>query len=145
MLTDMGKLSTKIDVYSYGFVLMEVITGRKVIDNSLPQNAIFLVPVFRTNFLDEEKFRNTVDPTLELNDSDWNSLLEVAKLAYHCTEEEPESRPSMPNCVAVLSKMVHKWNPKEIGSDKGESSSMGLKQQVEKWKMEDLTADTTSG
>ena len=145
MLTDMGKLSTKIDVYSYGVVLMEIITGRKVIDNSLPQNAIFLVPVFRTNFLDEEKFRNTVDPTLELNDSDWNSLLEVARLAYHCTEEEPESRPSMPNCVAVLSKMVHKWNPKEIGSDKGESSSMGLKQQVEKWKMEDLTADTTSG
>ena len=141
----MGKLSTKIDVYSYGVVLMEIITGRKVIDNSLPQNAIFLVPVFRTNFLDEEKFRNTVDPTLELNDSDWNSLLEVARLAYHCTEEEPESRPSMPNCVAVLSKMVHKWNPKEIGSDKGESSSMGLKQQVEKWKMEDLTADTTSG
>ena len=145
MLTDTGELGIKIDVYSYGVVLMEIITGRKVIDNSLPQNAIFLVPVFRTNFLDEEKFRNTVDPTLELNDSDWNSLLEVAKLAYHCTEEEPESRPSMPNCVAVLSKMVHKWNPKEIGSDKGESSSMGLKQQVEKWKMEDLTADTTSG
>ena len=141
----MGKLSTKIDVYSYGVVLMEIITGRKVIDNSLPQNAIFLVPVFRTNFLDEEKFRNTVDPTLELNDSDWNSLLEVAKLAYHCTEEEPESRPDMNNCVVVLSKMVHKWNHKKIGSDKGESSSMGLKQQVEKWKMEDLTADTTSG
>ena len=51
----------------------------------------------------------------------------------------------MPNCVAVLSKMGHKWNPKAIGSDKGESSSMGLKQQVEKWKMEDLTDDTTSG
>ena len=145
MLTDMGKLSTKIDVYSYGVVLMEIITGRKVIDNSLPQNAIFLVPVFRTNFLDEEKFRNTVDPTLELNDADQNSLLEVAKLAYHCTEEEPESRPGMNYCVVVLSKMVHKWNPKEIGSEKGESSSMGLKQQVEKWKMEDLTADTTSG
>jgi len=132
MLTDMGKLSTKIDVYSYGVVLMEIITGRKVIDNSLPQNAIFLVPVFRTNFLDEEKFRNTVDPTLELKDSDWNSLLEVARLAYHCTEEEPESRPDMNNCVVVLSKMVHKWNPKAIGSDKGESSSMGLKQLVEK-------------
>ena len=128
----MGKLSTKIDVYSYGVVLMEIITGRKVIDNSLPQNAIFLVPVFRTNFLDEEKFRNTVDPTLELKDSDWNSLLEVARLAYHCTEEEPESRPDMNNCVVVLSKMVHKWNPKAIGSDKGESSSMGLKQLVEK-------------
>ena len=145
MLTDMGKLSTKIDVYSYGVVLMEIITGRKVIDNSLPQNAIFLVPVFRTNFLDEEKFRNIVDPTLELNDADQNSLLEVAKLAYHCTEEEPESRPGMNYCVVVLSKMVHKWNPKAIDSDNVESSSMGLKQLVEKWEIEDLTADTTTG
>ena len=111
---------------------MVIIIGRKVIDNSLPQNVILLVPIFRTNFLDEEKFRNIVDPTLELNDVDWNSLLEVARLAYHCTEEEPESRPSMPNCVAVLSKMVHKWNPKAIDSDNVESSSMGLKQLVEK-------------
>ena len=132
MLTNIGELSTKVDVYSYGVVFMEIITRRKFVDNSLPQNAILLVPTFITNFLDEEKFRNIVDPTLELNDVDWNSLLEVAKFAYHCTEEEPESRPGMNNCVVVLSKMVHKWNHKDIGSDKGESSSMGLKQLVEK-------------
>jgi hypothetical protein len=41
--------------------------------------------------------------------------------------------------------MVDKWNPTAISSDKGESSSMGLKQLVEKWEIEDLTADTTSG
>jgi len=145
MLTNIGELSTKVDVYSYGVVFMEIITRRKFVDNSLPQNAILLVPTFITNFLDEEKFRNIVDPTLELNDVDWNSLLEVAKLAYHCTEEEPESRPGMNYCVVVLSKMVHKWNPKAIDSDNVESSSMGLKQLVEKWEIEDLTADTTTG
>jgi len=68
-VTNMEELSTKVDVYSYGVVLMVIIIGRKVIDNSLPQNVILLVPIFRTNFLDEEKFRNIVDPTLELNDA----------------------------------------------------------------------------
>ena len=70
MLTNIGELSTKVDVYSYGVVFMEIITRRKFVDNSLPQNAILLVPTFITNFLDEEKFRNIVDPTLELNDAD---------------------------------------------------------------------------
>ena len=67
MLTDMRELSTKVDVDSYGIALMEIITGRKVIDNSLAQKDILLLPIFKTYFLDKEKFKNIVDPTLELN------------------------------------------------------------------------------
>ena len=67
MLTDMRELSTKVDVGSYGIALMEIITGRKVIDNSLAQKDILLLPIFKTYFLDKEKFKNIVDPTLELN------------------------------------------------------------------------------
>jgi hypothetical protein len=104
MLTDTGELSTKVDVYSYGVVLMKIVTGRKVIDNPLPQKDKLLVPIFRTNFLDKEKFRNIVDPTLELNGEDWNSLLEVAQLAYHCTAEEPEQRPGIHTCVGPYPK-----------------------------------------
>ena len=67
MLTDMRELSTKVDVDSYGIALMEIITGRKVIDNSLAQKDILLLLIFKTYFLDKEKFKNIVDPTLELN------------------------------------------------------------------------------
>ena len=67
MLTDMRELSTKVDVGSYGIALMEIITGRKVIDNSLAQKDILLLLIFKTYFLDKEKFKNIVDPTLELN------------------------------------------------------------------------------
>ena len=67
MLTNMRELNTKVDVDSYGIALMEIITGRKVIDNSLAQKDILLLLIFKTYFLDKEKFKNIVDPTLELN------------------------------------------------------------------------------
>ena len=132
MLTDTGELGIKIDVYSYGVVLMEIITGRKVIDNSLAQKNILFVPIFKINFLNKEKFRNVVDPTLDLNGEDRNSFLEVTELAYHCTAQEPEQRLDIDICVRLLSIMLEKRNLKAIGFEKGESSSMGLKQLVQK-------------
>ena len=71
MLTNMRELNTKVDVDSYGIALMEIITGRKVIDNSLAQKDILLLPIFKTYFLDKEKFKDIVDPTtLALNGND---------------------------------------------------------------------------
>lgn len=151
----MGELSTKVDVFAYGVVLMEIITGRKAIDESLPDDGKFLAPIFKTKVLDKEKFRDIVDPALELNDEDWDTLLEVADLAHHCTALEPRHRPGMHNCVTILSNMVDQWKPTVVGCEKGETSSMGLKglnQLVDKWIEKDLTTsgwkkedNTTSG
>lgn len=38
-----GQLTTKSDVYSFGVVFLEIITGRRVIDNSLPSEEQNLV------------------------------------------------------------------------------------------------------
>ena len=108
MLTNMRELNTKVDVDSYGIALMEIITGRKVIDNSLAQKNILFVPIFKINFLNKEKFRNVVDPTLDLNGEDRNSFLEVTELAYHCTAQEPEQRLDIDICVRLLSIMLEK-------------------------------------
>ncbi|KAF8652948.1 hypothetical protein HU200_062378 [Digitaria exilis] len=151
-LIAMGELSTKVDVFAYGVVLMEIITGRKAIDESLPDDGKFLAPIFKTKVLDKEKFRDIVDPALELNDEDWDTLLEVADLAHHCTALEPRHRPGMHNCVTILSNMVDQWKPTVVGCEKGETSSMGLNQLVDKWIEKDLTTsgwkkedNTTSG
>ncbi|TVU25588.1 hypothetical protein EJB05_28090 [Eragrostis curvula] len=135
-----GKVTTKVDVYAYGVILMEMITGRKVLDDSLPEDETHLVTIFRRNMLDKEKFRKFVDPTLELSAEAWNSLLEVADLARHCTAREPHQRPDMCHCVNRLSSLVDQWKPSNIiDDDEGGTSEIGLHQQLEKWRCDDFT------
>ncbi|KAG8089778.1 hypothetical protein GUJ93_ZPchr0011g27997 [Zizania palustris] len=136
-----GKVTTKVDVYAYGVILMEMITGRKVLDDSLPDDETHLVTIFRRNMLDKEKFRKFVDPKLELSAEAWNSLLEVADLARHCTAREAYQRPDMCHCVNRLSSLVDQWKPTNIDEDddEGQTSEMGLHQQLEKWRCDDFT------
>ncbi|KAL6875577.1 hypothetical protein ACP4OV_013090 [Aristida adscensionis] len=135
-----GKITTKVDVYAYGVILMEMITGRKVLDDSLPEDETHLVTIFRRNMLDKEKFRKFVDPTMELSAEAWDSLMEVADLARHCTAREPHQRPDMCHCVNKLSSLVDQWKPTNIvDDDEAETSEMGLHQQLEKWRCNDFT------
>ncbi len=39
----LGKLSEKVDVFSYGVLLLEIVSGRKNIDLSLETNKIYLL------------------------------------------------------------------------------------------------------
>ncbi len=69
-----GQLSEKVDVFSYGFLLLEIVTGRKNIDLSLETNKIYLlqwVSVCTLNFLKNQvnliiKF-NIVGPRCQFN------------------------------------------------------------------------------
>ena len=141
LITATGKVTTKVDVYAYGVILMEMITGRKVLDDSLPEDETHLVTIFRRNMIDKEKFKKFVDPTLELSAESWNSLLEVADLARHCTAREPYQRPDMCHCVNRLSSLVDQWKPTNIDDDddEGGTSDMGLHQQLERWRRDDFT------
>ncbi|KAJ1275439.1 hypothetical protein BS78_05G135600 [Paspalum vaginatum] len=136
-----GKVTTKVDVYAYGVILMEMITGRKVLDDSLPEDEAHLVTIFKRNMIDKQKFRKFVDPTLELSAESWNSLLEVADLAHHCTAREPNPRPDMCHCVNRLSSLVDQWKPTNIVEDdeEGGTSEMGLHEQLARWRRNDFT------
>ncbi|CAL4968478.1 unnamed protein product [Urochloa decumbens] len=122
---DSGEITTKTDVYSYGVILMEIITGKKVIDNNLSQDERFLVPMFRLHVTDKEKLRTIVDPTLELNDNDWKNLEDLAYLAHHCTALQADRRPNIDHCVIVLSKMTSLWEPPLIEPEQAETSGKG--------------------
>lgn len=88
---------------------MELITGRKVVDesdSSDPQNIVYLVTWFRTMHLNRDKFSMAVDETIDLDSGTLVSVRNVAELADHCCASEPHERPDMGRVVNMLSSLA---------------------------------------
>ncbi|TKY61008.1 Receptor protein kinase TMK1 [Spatholobus suberectus] len=101
-----GRLTTKVDVYSFGVILMEMISGRKALDDNLPEENIHLVTWFRKMLLNKDSFQTIIDPTIEVDEETLSSINTVAELAGHCCAREPYQRPDMSHAVNVLSFLV---------------------------------------
>ncbi|GER37165.1 receptor protein kinase [Striga asiatica] len=131
-----GRVTTKIDVFSFGVILMEAITGRKALDQNLQDDQQHLVPWFRRMLINKETFRKAIDPTLDLDDDTLSSISTVAELAGHCTAREPNQRPDMGHAVNVLSGLAELWKPSEPTDPDdvyGIDYDMTLPQALKKW------------
>ncbi|XP_073065817.1 receptor protein kinase TMK1-like [Primulina eburnea] len=131
-----GRVSTKIDVFSFGVILMELITGRKALDESYPDDSQHLVPWFRRMLINKDTFRKSIDPTIDLSEETLSSISTVAELAGHCSSREPHQRPDMSHSVNVLSSLAELWKPSEPADPDdvyGIDYDMTLPQAVKKW------------
>lgn len=98
-----GQPCDKNDVYSYGIMLLELITGRRAI-----QQKLSLVEWCK-DFLytdDQVMLRHilpqVVDSRMRPALISFDQLFEVVKIARHCVQEPQDSRPSMQDVVAAL-------------------------------------------
>lgn len=130
-----GRVTTKVDVFSFGVILMEMITGRKALDETQPEDSLHLVTWFRRMHINKDTFRKTIDPTINLDEETLGSISTVADLAGHCTAREPYQRPDMGHVVNVLSSLVEIWKPAEPDSDDmyGIDFEMPLPEVLLKW------------
>ncbi|KAK9950978.1 hypothetical protein M0R45_006441 [Rubus argutus] len=130
-----GRVTTKVDVFSFGVILMELITGRKALDESQPEESMHLVTWFRRIFINKDSFRKAIDPTIDLDEGTLASVSTVAELAGHCCAREPYQRPDMSHAVNVLSSLVELWKPSDQSSEDiyGIDLEMSLPQALKKW------------
>ncbi|XP_021729205.1 receptor protein kinase TMK1-like [Chenopodium quinoa] len=131
----MGRITTKVDVFSFGVILMEIITGRRALDETQPEDSVHLVTWFRRMYINKDSFQKAIDPTLELNEETVASINTVAELAGHCCAREPYQRPEMGHVVNVLSSLIDVWKPSEDNSEDiyGIDLDMTLPQALKKW------------
>ncbi|KAI8523302.1 hypothetical protein RHMOL_Rhmol13G0062800 [Rhododendron molle] len=131
-----GKVTTKVDVFAFGVVLLEIITGRKALDDSLPDEQSHLVSWFRRLLNDRDSIRKSLDRTLDPDEEMFESICKVAELAGHCTAREPFQRPDMGHAVTVLAPLVDQWKPTARVEDDsfGIDLHMSLPQALQKWK-----------
>ncbi|OAY66124.1 Receptor protein kinase TMK1 [Ananas comosus] len=131
-----GRVTTKADVFSFGVILMELITGRKALDNSQSEENVHLVTWFRRMHINKATFEEVIDPTIDLDDETLKSVLTVAELACHCCSREPQQRPDMGQVVNVLSSLAEVWKPLEPKLDDEYTIDLDLTlpEALQRWK-----------
>ncbi|KAG8085374.1 hypothetical protein GUJ93_ZPchr0010g10503 [Zizania palustris] len=97
-----GQLTVKSDVYSFGVVFLELITGRKAIDNTKPHGEQNLVAWARPLFKDRRKFPKMADPLLQ-GHFPTRGLYQALAVAAMCLQEQAATRPFVGDVVTALS------------------------------------------
>ena len=107
----------KSDVFSFGVVLLQIITGQPVIDKS---NKNIHISQWVTSVLVNGDIKNIVDPRLQGN-FDINSAWKAVELAVNCVSPKSTNRPNMGQVVNELKQCLDSCTRK---FDKGLASSM---------------------
>ncbi|KAK1318191.1 Receptor like protein kinase S.2 [Acorus calamus] len=94
-----GEATTAADIYSFGVVVLEIVTGRMAVDFRCPEvllvNRVHRLVATGTDLMD------VVDSRL---DGEFNcvELLRLVRLGIACTRSEPEQRPSVRQIISIL-------------------------------------------
>ncbi|KAF8392109.1 hypothetical protein HHK36_022451 [Tetracentron sinense] len=96
-----GHLLVKSDVYSYGVVLLELLSGRKPVDMSQSPGQENLVTWARPLLTSREGLEQLVDPSL-CGNYDFDNMAKVAAIASMCVHPEVAQRPFMGEVVQAL-------------------------------------------
>lgn len=95
-----GQLTEKADTYSYGVVVLEIVSGRKSIDmNQLPHMQYLLEWVWK--LYETNEVLKMVDETMG-DEYDKEEVLRMIQLGLLCTQASVAQRPSMSEIVAML-------------------------------------------
>ncbi|KAJ7561456.1 hypothetical protein O6H91_03G029200 [Diphasiastrum complanatum] len=95
-----GHLTEKVDVFSFGVLLFEIISGRKNQEIGLQNETLYIVDkAFR--LCEEGRLLELVDPRLE-GDYPEDQATNLINIAMLCVQGDAFRRPKMSNVVAML-------------------------------------------
>ncbi|KAJ0847533.1 putative protein kinase RLK-Pelle-SD-2b family [Helianthus annuus] len=99
-------ITEKLDVYSFGIVLLEILCGRKIFDRSLPEESWYLLSVFQSCW-EQGTLVDMVDRHSEDMQVHKVEVMEMMKVAAWCLQTNFKRRPSMSLVVKVLEGVMH--------------------------------------
>ncbi|KAJ8531430.1 hypothetical protein K7X08_026864 [Anisodus acutangulus] len=96
-----GHLYVKSDVYGFGVVLLEMLTGLRAHDTKRPSGQEKLVDWSKPMLSNKRKLKSIMDARMEGQYSSKAAML-AAQITLKCLEGDPKNRPSMKEVMDVL-------------------------------------------
>ncbi|KAL5222783.1 hypothetical protein ABZP36_027496 [Zizania latifolia] len=95
-----GQVTRKSDIYSFGVLILEIVSGRCNYNARLPYEEKFLLERTWT-YYEQGHLENIIDADLE-DDLDVEEACRFLKVGLLCTQDAMKLRPSMSNVVQML-------------------------------------------
>ncbi|XP_047327032.1 receptor-like cytoplasmic kinase 176 isoform X2 [Impatiens glandulifera] len=100
-----GHLYIKSDVYCFGVVVLELLTGQRVVDVKRPAQQSNLVEWAKPILQDKKKLKRIIDPRLE-KQFPVKAVIKTAELITSCLENDPRNRPTMDQVLQILHNII---------------------------------------
>ncbi|KAK6938337.1 Protein kinase domain [Dillenia turbinata] len=102
-----GIVSVRTDVYAFGIVLLQLISGHKAVDGKREETQT--LRDWAESVIERLALHELIDP--RIGDSyDTYELYHMAKTAYFCVQRSPEMRPSMGEVVRLLKGKTNRFH-----------------------------------
>ncbi|KAK1366838.1 Concanavalin A-like lectin/glucanase, subgroup [Heracleum sosnowskyi] len=118
-----GIVDEKTDVFAFGILLLEIITGRKPIDSSQKNILLWAKPLMESGNVDE-----LADPSLERK-YDMNQMERLILTASYCVRQSSIWRPSMAEVLQLLmygqdSEAAENWRLPKFRAEEMDDTSL---------------------
>uniref|UniRef100_A0A1D1YI47 Putative LRR receptor-like serine/threonine-protein kinase At1g56130 n=1 Tax=Anthurium amnicola TaxID=1678845 RepID=A0A1D1YI47_9ARAE len=96
-----GELTEKVDIFSFGVLVLEIISSRRNTNLTLPPEMQYL-PEYAWKLFERSRVIELVDPKLQADGVMESDALQVCHVALLCLQSHPSARPPMSEIVAML-------------------------------------------